>query len=108
MGKREVKESPVERGVTEEYGYSFTLTNMVPSGTYTNAFNNLYSQAANGDYDTAVTGWDSGSPSVSSTTFTTSAFVANELTPGSRYRLHWGFDIDGKQWDWNLYIDVKL
>ncbi len=103
-----MKESPVERSLSEEYAYQFTLTGKVPTGTYATAFNNLYEKDSDGAYLTAVSGWNDGSPSVNGTTFTTSAFVANQLTAGKRYRLHWGFDIDSKQWDWNLFIDVRI
>ena len=102
MGKRTVKESPVERGVKETYPHSFTLTGVLPSGTYANATNALYD--ADG---AAVSSWNSGSPSVNSTTFTTSAFVADAMTAGNRYRLYMSMTIDGSVYDWNLWIDAR-
>jgi len=104
MYKRRVLESPIERGITEEYPYKFTLTDKVPTGTYANAFNIIYNHLGVDVTSTVMT----GSPSVSSTLFTTASFVASTMTAGKRYRLFFGFDIDGKQWDWNLYIDAKI
>ncbi len=113
MGKREVKESPVERGVKEEYSYSFPgenldLSDVFPSGTYAGAANELYEKDVNGAYLTAVSGWNSGSPSVSPTTFTTSEFNADVLEAGKRYRLECVMTIDGARWDWELYIDARI
>lgn len=108
MGSREVKESPVTRGVAETYNYTFTLTNLVPSGTYANAANALYSVDSNGrTYTTAVAGWEGAGVTVSATTFTTSTFAADVLTHGNRYRLNCSMTIDGDTWDWNLYIDAR-
>lgn len=108
MNRRRVKESPIERGASEEYAYQFALTDKVPPGTYANAFNALYEKDASGDYVIIVSGWGGASPTVTSDIFTTGLFVADVLVPEKRYRLHWGFDIDGSQWDWNLYIDVRI
>ena len=104
MGKREVKESPIERGVDETFAYSFTLTGKVPSGTNASASETLYDMTDDSDVTAdAMT----GSPSVDATTYTTADFVASQLVDGRRYRLNWGFTIDGKRWSWNLYIDAS-
>ena len=108
MRKREVKESPTERGVGETYPYKFTLTDRLPSGTYASPTNTLYERDTNGAFLTAVTGWDSGSPSIVSEIFTTASFVADQLTVGERYRLLCSCTVDGAVWSWNLYINVKL
>jgi hypothetical protein len=108
MGNRQVLESPVERGVSEEYPYSFLLTGKFPSGTYDNPQNLLFERDVDGrDFTTAVAGVLDGSPEIADGIFTTSNFIADELTPGKRYRLQCIMDLDGKQWDWELYIDAR-
>lgn len=105
---RTVAESPIERGINEEYAYNFTLTGRLPDGTYSNATNALYEKDGNGEFVTAVTGWNSGSPSVSTTTFTSSKFVAGVLAADTEYRLNCAIDIDGDAWDWNVMIWARL
>ena len=102
MGKRQVKESPVQRGIKETYPYTFTLTGLFPSGTYANATNALYDSTG-----AAVAAWNDGSPSVDATTFTTSAFNADVMTAGARYRLYMSMTIDTYVWDWELWIDAR-
>lgn len=105
---REVKGSPVDRGIGEEYPYQFTLTDRIPSGTNANASETLYEINPDNDVETDVTATAmTGSPSVSSSAYTTADFVAAQLQDGYRYRLNWGFDIDGDRWDWNLYINAS-
>lgn len=107
MGKREVKESPIERGIDETFPYSFTLTNKVPSGTNASPTEILYKQLTDDSEEDVTAAAMTGSPSVSSTTYTTADFVAAQLENDQRYRLNWGFTIDGKRWSWNLFINAN-
>lgn len=107
MGKRQVKESPVTRGVDEEFAYKFTLTDKFPSGTYSNPANVLYSRAADGSFTTVEGGVLNGIADITTGVFTTSKFTANTLTANTRYRLHCSMDIDGDLWSWDLFIDAK-
>lgn len=108
MGERIVIESPVRRGIDEEFAYQFTLTGKLPAGTYANAANALFSADSTGAFVTAVTGWNNGSPSVTSTTFTTSKFTGGVLSAGTRYMLRCNVDVDGDQWSWILFIEAEL
>lgn len=105
---RTVAEGQQERGINEEYAYSFTLTDKLPAGTYSGAANALYEKDENGDFLTAVAGWNNGDPSVSTTTFTTSKFNGGILENGQTYRLNCAVDVDGDLWDWNVFIIGRL
>ena len=101
--QREIVESPLKRGVKEEYPYKFTLTGKVPSGTYSNAGAELYED----DKTTAVSDWSAGSASVSSTEYVTPDFVADVLEVGKQYHLSMWFDIDSDRWDWYARVKVQ-
>lgn len=107
MGKRDVKESPIERGVDETFPYSFPLTGKVPSGINAGASETLYKQLDNDAEENVTATAMAGTPTVSSTTYTTADFVAAKLENDQRYRLNWGFTIDGKRWSWNLFINAN-
>ena len=105
MGKREVKQSPVTRGIDEEYPYSFDLTGKVPSGTQATPVNAIYLQASDGTYGSDLAGTLlTGTATISSSIFTTQTFVANAMTAGATYKLEFGIDIDGSAWSWFLII----
>ena len=106
--KREIKESPVRRGVGEEFAYSFSLTPW-PTGSYTNPAVEIFLT------DTGVpTGTDlsgtllTGAASVATSTFTTPKFVADAATVGELYRLFWTVDIDSDEWGGWLDIGIDL
>lgn len=107
MGKREVKESPIQRGIDEEYAYEFDLTDKVPSGSQSNPVNAIYLQNSDNTFgnDLAST-LLTGSATISANIFTTQTFVANQMTAGKRYKLEFGIDIDGSAWSWFMFIDA--
>ena len=107
MASRQVKQSPVTRGIDEEYGYKFDLTGKVPSGTQSNAVNAIYLQASDGSFGSDLAGsLLDGTAAISSSIFTTQTFVQNAMTKYKRYKLEFGIDIDGKAWSWFVYIDT--
>lgn len=107
MSKREVKQSPVIRGIDEEYAYQFDLTGKVPSGTQSNAANAIYLQGSDGTYGSDLSGTLlAGTATISANVFTTQTFVANAMTAGKRYKLEFGIDIDGSAWSWYMFIDA--
>lgn len=104
MGKREVKESPIERGINETYPFKYPLTDKVPSGTYANPSTTLYDTTDNSDVtSSAMTGTDT----IAAGVFTTKTFVADQLVAKRRYRLYHSFTIDGETWDFELFIDAR-
>ncbi len=106
MGKREVKQSPVKRGIDEEYAYKFDLTDKVPSGTQATPVNALYSIGSDGTLTDITSTAMTGTATISSSIFTTQTFVADELADQARYKLEFGIDIDGAAWSWFMYIDA--
>ena len=107
MGKREVKQSPVKRGIDEEYAYKFDLTGKVPSGTQSNAVNAIYLQNSDGTFGSDLSGsLLEGTATISSNIFTTQTFAKNQMTANKRYKLEFGIDIDGSAWSWFLFIDT--
>jgi hypothetical protein len=107
MGKREVKQSPVKRGIDEEYAYKFDLTGKVWSGTQDSPVNAIYLQNEDGTFGSDLSATLlSGNPTIVDNVFTTSSFVANQMTAGKRYKLEFGIDIGGKAVSWYLFIDT--
>ncbi len=105
--KRQVKESPVERGIDEEYAYTFDLTDKVPSGTQATPINAIYLQGSDGTYGSNLAGsLLTGTATISSNVFTTQTFVADAMTADKRYKLEFGIDIDSSAWSWYLIIDT--
>lgn len=106
MASRQVKQSPVSRGIDEEYAYSFDLTGKVPAGTQSAPVNAIYLQASDGTYGSDLSGsLLTGTATISSSVFTTQTFVANQMTAGATYKLEFGIDIDGSAWSWFLFIN---
>lgn len=102
-GIRRFVESPMHRGVGEEYPYSFDLSKL-PSGTYANAVCQVLTEDGS-DVTTSVL--STSVASVASTTFTTPAFTAGGMTAGNKYKLIWKVDIDSREWNGYGWINAE-